>query len=62
MVLNERKGNLFDLNKDIYYFAHCISADYELGAGIAVQFQKRFKLKSVLKKYWVRHLSRFNNY
>ena len=49
MILNERKGNLFDLNKDIYYFAHCISADYELGAGIAVQFQKRFKLKSTLK-------------
>ena len=49
MILNEKKGNLFDLDKDIYYFAHCISADYELGAGIAVQFQKRFKLKSILK-------------
>lgn len=49
MKYNEEKGNLFKLDKNKYYFAHCISADYELGAGIAVEFQKRFKLKKTLK-------------
>ena len=49
MILNEKKGNLFNLNNDKYFFAHCISADYNLGAGIAVEFQKRFKLRSALK-------------
>lgn len=50
MKYNERKGNLFQLDNDKYYFAHCISADYELGAGIAVEFQKRFHLKNDLKR------------
>ena len=49
MILNEKKGNLFNLNNDKYFFAHCISADYNLGAGIAVEFQKRIKLRSALK-------------
>lgn len=45
MILNEKKGNLFELDNDKYFFAHCISSDYELGKGIAVEFQKRFNLK-----------------
>lgn len=51
MILNEKKGNLFDLDNKKYFYAHCISADYELGAGIAVEFQKRFNLKKDLKIY-----------
>lgn len=50
MILNEKKGNLFELDNEKYFFAHCISSDYALGAGIAVEFQKRFKLKDSLKK------------
>lgn len=50
MILNEKKGNLFELDNNKYYYAHCISSDFELGAGIAVEFQKRFNLKKNLKK------------
>lgn len=50
MKYNEQKGNLFELDNDKYFYAHCISADYELGAGIAVAFQKKFHLKSNLNK------------
>ena len=51
MILNEKKGNLFELDNEKYFFAHCISSDCALGAGIAVEFQKRFKLRDSLKKY-----------
>ena len=50
MKYNEQKGNLFELDNDKYFYAHCISADYELGAGIAVTFQKKFHLKQHLKE------------
>lgn len=47
MILNEKKGNLFELN-DRYTLVHCISEDCEMGAGIAVEFKKRFGMKSYL--------------
>jgi len=47
MKIKEIKYNLFNLPNE-YYLAHCISADYELGAGIAVEFQKRFHLRQYL--------------
>ena len=40
MKLIEVKQNLFSISKD-YALAHCISADYALGAGIAREFAKR---------------------
>lgn len=46
MKYKEVKCNLFEV-RDSYY-AHCISSDYALGAGIAVQFQKKFHLKNKL--------------
>jgi hypothetical protein len=49
MIFKEEKRDLFSV-EDKYYFAHCISADYQLGAGIAVEFEKRFKLKRVLNE------------
>jgi len=37
--------DLFDLKRDPrFVFAHCISADGKMGAGIAVQFVNEFKL------------------
>lgn len=49
MILKEQKCNLFCVGKE-YTMAHCISADYALGAGIAVDFQKRYHLKEKLKE------------
>lgn len=50
MTIEIKKQNLFDVSED-YFLAHCISKDYALGAGIAVEFEKRFHLKSKLKNY-----------
>lgn len=47
MKINIKKGNLFNVSKD-YYFVHCISSDCAMGAGIATQFQKKFKIKQTL--------------
>lgn len=48
MKYNERKGNLFELDKK-YALAHCISQDCAMGQGIAVQFDKTFNgMKSTL--------------
>ena len=48
MIYKEEKGNLFEV-PDKYYLAHCVSTDCALGAGIAVQFQKQFRLRDHLK-------------
>ena len=49
MRLIEKKGDLFKItNADAY--AHCISGDYALGAGIAKQFDQRYNMRSALKK------------
>ena len=47
MVYREEKRDLFSVD-DEYCLAHCISADFKLGAGIAVQFDKRLHVKSKL--------------
>lgn len=44
MRLEMRNQDLFKMGND-YFLAHCISADFALGAGIAVQFNKRFGTK-----------------
>lgn len=43
MILNVKKGNLFELDNDKYAYAHCISLDIEMGKGIAVDFNKKFR-------------------
>lgn len=55
MIYKEEIRDLFSVPKE-YYLAHCISADYALGAGIAVEFNKRFdmrrKLHANAPDYW----------
>lgn len=49
MLYNEEKGNLFELDEK-YSLVHCISLDCEMGKGIAVEFDKKFRgMKSFLK-------------
>lgn len=48
MEIYEIRGDLFK-NSSNTYLAHCISRDCKLGAGIALDFEKRYKLKQVLK-------------
>lgn len=48
MIYIEQHIDLFSLSQD-YMLAHCISADYVLGAGIARTFRKRFNMHTALK-------------
>lgn len=48
MTLIEENRDLFSIPHG-YYFAHCISADFALGAGIAVEFNKLWNLRNKLK-------------
>ena len=49
MILNVMQKDLFAVD-EMYYLAHCISADYALGAGIAVQFDYRFDMRRRLNE------------
>lgn len=44
MILTYRKGDLFQMPRE-YCLAHCISADFALGAGIAKQFDRVYNMK-----------------
>lgn len=46
----EERGNIFEkyMDKPVS-FAHCISGDFALGAGIAEQFNNRFHIRESLK-------------
>lgn len=48
MIYKEENRDLFSVPDD-YYFAHCISADFSMGKGIAVEFNKRFDTKNKIK-------------
>lgn len=49
MKYNERHYDLFSVPPD-YYLAHCISADFALGAGIAAQIEARYHIRGELIK------------
>lgn len=49
MIYKEIFSDLF-LMKDEYYLVHCISADYKLGKGIALEFNKRYNMRNRLLK------------
>lgn len=66
MIYKEEYRDLFSVSDD-YYLAHCISADFKLGAGIAVQFDKKYDCRNRLFKlfsesrvpYWDKLQDRF---
>lgn len=47
MIYKEEIKDLFSVSDD-YYLAHCISADFGMGKGIVVEFNKRFDMKNKL--------------
>ena len=49
MFYKEEKRDLFTVS-DSYYLVQCISADFAMGAGIAVQFNKHFNVKGNLRR------------
>ncbi len=48
MILKEEQRDLFSVPHG-YYFAHCISGDFALGAGVAVQFDDLYNMRKKLQ-------------
>ena len=55
MTYKEEIRDLFAI-ADEYYLAHCISADFALGAGIAVEFDKRYDMRRKLSSGYPQYL------
>lgn len=58
MIYREEKRDLFSVSGK-YYLAHCISADFGMGKGIAVEFNKRFDMKEILKRKYPNYRKRY---
>lgn len=61
MVYNEIQKDLFTVSDD-YYLVHCISADFALGAGIAVEFNKRFDMRNQLNLLYPNYVDKFERH
>lgn len=60
MKYREQKRDLFSVDSD-YYLAHCISADFGMGKGIVVEFNKKFDMKNKLKQLYPNYLQAWTN-
>ena len=58
MLYTEKKMDLFNVPGE-YYLAHCISADFGMGKGIVVEFNKRYDMKSRLVSKYSNYLSTY---
>ncbi|MCI8422436.1 MAG: hypothetical protein HFF50_02725 [Lawsonibacter sp.] len=58
MIYQEDVRDLFSVPEE-YYLAHCISADFAMGKGIVVEFNKRFQMKQRLRQAYPNYLERF---
>ena len=61
MQYREEVRDLFSVSDD-YYLAHCISADFGMGKGIVVEFNKRFNMKNRLQVKDPDYLCRYNQH
>ena len=60
MIYKEEKRDLFSVSEE-YYLAHCISADFGMGKGIVVEFNKRFDMKRKLQKTYSDYLNQWTH-
>lgn len=58
MIYKEENRDLFVVPED-YYLAHCISADFGMGKGIVVEFNKRFDMKRRLQAKYPDYLNQY---
>ena len=59
MIYREEVRDLFSIPDD-YYLAHCISADFGMGKGIVVEFNKRFDMKHILRTKYPDYVNQFH--
>lgn len=55
MTYEERIQDLFS-DTENYYLVHCISADFAMGKGIVLEFNRRFDMKNKLKSSYPDYL------
>ena len=60
MIYKEETRDLFAV-PDEYYLAHCISADFGMGKGIVVEFNKRFDMKNKLQTKYPDYISEWSH-
>lgn len=60
MIYKEEKRDLFSVPYD-YHLAHCISADFGMGKGIVVEFNRRFDMKKTLQSKYPDYLNWFTH-
>ena len=60
MKYKEEMRDLFSV-PDEYFLAHCISADFGMGKGIVVEFNKRFDMKRKLQKTYPDYLNQWTH-
>lgn len=61
MIYREEIRDLFCV-PEYYYLAHCISADFGMGKGIVVEFNKRFDMKRKLQNRYPDYLDIYNRH
>lgn len=59
MIYQEEVQDLFSVPDD-YYLVHCISADFGMGKGIVVEFNKRFNMKHILQTKYPDYVNQFH--
>ncbi len=60
MIYKEEIRDLFSVSED-YYLAHCISADFGMGKGIVVEFNKRFDMKNKLHRKYLDYINEWHS-
>jgi O-acetyl-ADP-ribose deacetylase (regulator of RNase III) len=60
MIYKEEIRDLFSV-PDGYYLAHCISADFGMGKGIVVEFNKRFNMKHILQSKYPDYINQWSH-
>lgn len=60
MVYREEIRDLFSVPED-YYLAHCISADFGMGKGIVVEFNRRFDMKWKLQMKYPDYINEWHH-
>lgn len=56
MIYKEEVRDLFAVPEE-YYLAHCISADFGMGRGIVVEFNRRFDMKRKLQSKYPNYVN-----
>ena len=59
MIYREEVRDPFSVPDD-YYLEHCISADFGMGKGIVVEFNKRFDMKHILRTKYPDYVNQFH--